>query len=203
MPRHCRLLAVFCLIPASLPASAPAAEVRPTEFLRALQERDYNDVAVDYLEYLKKAKELPEELAATWDLEMAKSLRGIAASRAFDAKDREELAKKAQDHLDKFLKEKPGHPEAGSALLSAGTFTVDRAMQHLRAAKLLGDKDPQEKAKHLTDARAFLEQARPRFRQAIQKFEAQRAAAKAPPAEAPKPEPAAPGMSIDDLKGYM
>ena len=186
MRRHCRLLPSVCLIFGSLGALGRAAEVRPLEFLRALEEKDYNDVAVDYLNYLKKKGELPEELAATWDLEMAKSLRGVAASRAFDARDREELAKQAQQYLDKFLQEKPGHPEAANALLSAGTFAVDRALQHLKAAKLLGDKDPQQKAKHLTEARSLLEEARPRFRQAIQRFEAQRAALKTIPAPPPK-----------------
>ena len=186
MTRHCRLFLCLCLIFGSLCALGRAAEVRPLDFLRALEEKDYNDVAVDYLEYLKKKGELPEELATTWDLEMAKSLRGVAASRAFDAKDREELSKKAQEHLDKFLQEKPGHPEAANALLSAGTFAVDRALQHLKAAKLLGDKDPQQKAKHLTEARSLLEEARPRFHQAIQRFEAQRAALKATVVEVPK-----------------
>jgi len=186
MTRHCHLPFLVYLCVGSVCAPGRAAEIRPMDFLRALQEKDYNDVAVDYLEYLKKKGELPEELAGTWDLEMAKSLRGVAAGRAFDAKDREELAKKAQEHLDKFLQEKPGHPEAANALLSAGTFAVDRAMQHLKAAKLLGDKDPQQKAKHLTEARSLLEEARPRFHQAIQRFEAQRAALKAAVVEVPK-----------------
>ena len=187
MIRPCRLPLLLCLGFASLcvprpPCGwCPAAEIRPLEFLRALQEKDYYDVAEDYLEFLKKNNELPSELAAVWDLEMAKSLRGMAATRAFDARDFERLAAEAEKHLNKFLQEKPDHPEVAHAMLSGAMFSVDRAMYHLREARALGDKDPQQKAKRLTDARALLEESRPRLRQAIQRLEARIAALPALP----------------------
>jgi tetratricopeptide (TPR) repeat protein len=186
MIRHSRLLCLFCLTFAALPALGRAAEVRPVEFLRALQEKGYSDVAVQYLEFLQKNKELPPELAETWDLEMAKSLRGMATSRAFDAKDKDRLANQAQEHLNKFLQEKPNHPEVVSALVSGAMFSMDRALQHLQAAKSLGDKEKEQKAKHLTEARALLDEARPRFKQAIERFEARLAALQPVPAPQPK-----------------
>ncbi len=150
-----------------------AAEVRPLEFLRALQARDYNDVAVDYLRMLKEKGEVPEELAPIWDLEMSRSLRAAAVTRAYSQQESDQLMAESQKYLNDFLKRNPDHPEAVSAVVSWGTFTVDRALQHLKAARAYGDKEREQKAKHLTDARALLEEARPRFKQAVTKFQAQ------------------------------
>lgn len=152
--------------------AAAGAEVRPLEFLRALQQKDYHDAAVDYLEMLKEKGQLPEELAAVWDLEMYTSLRGWAASRAFDPKDFEQLMGQAEKHLKKFLQERPNHPEALNAQVSWGMLSMDRALKHLRAARLLADKDKAQQAKHLTEARALLEAARSQFKQAIERFQA-------------------------------
>lgn len=155
-----------------------AAEIRPLEFLHALQEKGYHDIAVEYLHRLKQ-QPLEPEVAAVWDLEMSKSLRG-AANRAFNPKDFEEQMAEAQKHLDKFLQENPTHPEAVNALVSAGAFLIDRALQHLRAGQAATD--AAEKARHMAEARKALDNARPRLKQAVETLQKRLAAA--PPAEA-------------------
>ncbi len=74
-----RLWAIVCvLIIGGRCGCAYGDEVRPLEFLHALQEQGYGDVAVDYLKTLKEHDEVPKELRETWDLEMSRSLRSGA-----------------------------------------------------------------------------------------------------------------------------
>ena len=86
---------------------------------------------------------------------MAKGLRGMAVSRAVDAKDFERLAAEAEKHLSKFLRENPDRPEVADAMLAGAMFSVDRALYPLREAKALGDRLAEQKAKLLADARSL------------------------------------------------
>ncbi len=173
-----RLFGFACLFLAGA-SGVPAAEVRPLEFVHALQEKGYHDIAVEYLNMLKQQPPAPE-VAAVWDLEMSKSLRG-AANRAFNPKDFEEQMAEAQKHLDKFLQENPTHPEAVNALVSAGAFSTDRALQYLRAGHAAVD--AAEKARNLAEARKALDHARPRLKQAIETLQKRLAAIPAPEAK--------------------
>lgn len=150
---------------------AAAAETRPLEFLHALQSKDYNDAALDYINMLKAAPGgLPQEVQQVLDLELSKCYRG-QANRAYDAKEFEALMADAQKHLDKFLKENAGHPEAVTASFSWANFSVDRALQHLRVAQSLTEKkDAKVQEEHYGEARKGLIDAKPRFKQAIPKF---------------------------------
>ena len=162
MLRQALIAGLGVLVP--LAAGSVAAEVRPLEFIHALQEKGYHEIAVEYLNMLKQQPAVPPEVASVWDLEMSKSLRG-SANRALNPKDFEESMNSAQKHLDKFLKENPNHAEAVNALVSAGMFSMDRALQHLRTARPMTDKA--EKAKELAQARTLLDEARPRLKQAV------------------------------------
>lgn len=161
-----RFLGVVCLGLWALSGGVGAAEVRPLEFLRALQERGYYDFAVEYLEMLQQAGDLPEELAEVYDLEMSKCLRG-AANFAYDAKQAAEWMDRAQKHLDRFLAEKPNHPEAVSALVSVGSFSMDHALRLVRDAKSLDKKDEKQAGQLLAQGRARLAEARKRFESAL------------------------------------
>jgi len=174
MSLPCVALLPWALLGA-LAAGAAAAEVRPLEFIHALQAKDYHEVVVDYLNMLKQQEPMPPEVAEVWDLEMSKSLRG-AAGRAYGRQDFDQRMSDAQKHLDQFLKAKPDHVEAISALVSSASFSVDRALQYLRLAKGLEAKDKEAKAKYLADARTSLEEARPRFAKAVEQFQARLAA---------------------------
>lgn len=148
-------------------AAGGGAEVRPLEFLHALQEKGYSEVAIEYLNMLKKQPGLAPEVEAVWDLEMSKSLRAEANRvRDYNPKDFESLMDEAQKHLDQFLKNHPTHPEAATAMVSWGMFSMDRALASVRAAK--GVADPAEKAKHQTAARTRLQEARSRLLQAAE-----------------------------------
>jgi hypothetical protein len=156
---------------------ALGGEVRPTAFLHALQ-KDYGDMAVDYLNMLKRNDDLSKELRDTWDLEMSKSLRS-AAQNAYNAEDSESLMREAEKHLTKFLREKPDHPEASEARAIWADFSMDKALKDLRSARTGVDKKP--KAQLLDDARTALSEARVRFNQAEAKCQAELDAMPPPP----------------------
>ena len=148
---------------------ARAAE-EPLRFVHLLQQNGYGDVAVDYLEILAAQPDLPDNVRDVWDLEMAKSLLA-AAGDAFDARDKEQLLRQAQEHLAKFIKEKPHHPAAAMAAVAWGDFLVKQALDQLRQAKEVKGKDDKLREKYLSDARKDLVQAREKFRQAEKKFQ--------------------------------
>jgi hypothetical protein len=84
----------------------------------------------------------------------------------------EKMAADSQKHLEKFLKEKPDHPAAVSAMVTWGDLSMDRAMKQLRQARALEDKEKEQAAKHLTDARTALGEAEKQLKQAVAKFQA-------------------------------
>src|SRR5437868_894722 len=86
-------------------APLQAAE-KPVEFLHALQEAGYGDVAVEYMQSLQQKAQVPADLLSTWDLEMSQSYTA-GARNAFNEKEAKDLSDKASQHLAKFLKENP------------------------------------------------------------------------------------------------
>src|SRR3989339_177422 len=103
------LLATCCALGGLFAAGAANGAEQTLAFVRGLQEKGYSDVASDYLKWLAKQPNMPEEIADVFDLEMSKSLRG-AANSAFNAEEAQQMTAEAQKDLDKFLKEKPNHP---------------------------------------------------------------------------------------------
>ena len=101
---------------------------------------------------------------------MAKSLLA-AAGDAFDARDKEQLLEESQEHLAKFIKEKPDHPAAAMAAAAWGDFLVKQALDLFGQAKAVAGKDDKQREKYLADARTDLDQAREKFRQAEGKFQ--------------------------------
>ena len=105
-------------------AGAQAAE-RHADFLHALQQRGYGDLAVFYMQSLSAAK--PESLSAVWDLEMANSLR-IAAAEARTLSERQSLERQAETHLNAHAKQYPNDPGVLNSLNAWGTISLDRGM---------------------------------------------------------------------------
>ncbi len=147
---------------------AAAAEENPTKFIAALRDNGYADIAVEYLTDLKESKKLPADLADVWDLEISKCLRS-ASKQAYSKAEADRDMADAQEHINKFLKEKPNHPEAVSALVSWAGFATDKAVEQLRLSK--DSRVSKEKqAEHLAAAQAAFEEARPKFAEAAENF---------------------------------
>lgn len=167
-------LAAFAFVVFGASALASADDVT-LQFLHALQKNGYEDIAVEYLKTLQKQPNMPAELRDVFDLEMSNSLRG-AANRAYDAKEKEQMMADSQTSLEKFLKDKPDHPAAISAMVSAADLAIDHAQKSLRTAKYLEEKDKDQKAKHLAEARTSLEDAQKKLKTATEKFRVRLAA---------------------------
>lgn len=165
------LATVLSSIVLALSASAVTAAENPIRFLRALQDKGYGDMAVEYLKILDKQSDLPKEIRDVWDLEMARSLKA-SASTAFDAKEYDALMEESQAYLAKFIKEKPDHPDAMLAVAAWGDFLMKRALDTFRAAKAFEGKDQPQYEKSLADTRAGLIDAQGKFQQAEKKFKA-------------------------------
>ena len=169
-----------------------AAGETPLEFVHALSDSGYADIAIDYLNDLKKENRLPPDVAEVMDLELSKCLRK-AANNAYKPEEKEELLKQSKEHLDTFLKEKPNNPEALSAMVWWAGFITDKAMEYMRATKdpaLLKepDKGKEKKAQLLASAREALKEAEPKFADAAEKFRVKMASLK-------------PGHEHDDIEG--
>ncbi len=161
-------LAAFCVTLAVGGEPASFGAEQTLAFVRGLQEKGYADVSVEYLKWLRQQPNMPAEVADVFDLEMSKSLRG-AANSAFNAEEAQQMTVEAQKYLDRFLKEKPDHPDAVAAMVSWANFSVDKALQQIRAAQGMADKSQQ--AKLLIEARGFLEEARPRYQNSILEYQ--------------------------------
>jgi tetratricopeptide (TPR) repeat protein len=155
---------------ALLATPAALAGERYLDFIHGMQEKEngeLGDVAVDYLKLLKAQPTLPAELAEVWDLEMSKSLQA-ASHHPYDEKQREQLTEEAHKYLEKFVKEKPNHPEAVTALVSSGQFMIDKALLQMRLGR--GVSDAGQRETYMSAARAALTAARPKFLEATPKL---------------------------------
>ena len=163
------LFALSLLVTLALGLGAAAAEDSPVQFLHALQEKGYGDVAVQYMKSLEKQRDHLPELQEVWDLEMSKSYRAAAAD-AFDDNERDRLMAEAQRYSEKFVKEKPDHPEAVTAMAGAASSLAARALQLIRQAKDLDATDKDGRDNLLADARASLADARMNVEQSQKTF---------------------------------
>ncbi len=168
-----RAIAVGLVVFVASVATASAASPRqPLEFVHALQEGGYGDVAVDYLMMLARQPKLPRELRDTWDLEMAKSLQAAADDTAFNTKESTALKQAAWKHLARFIEEKPDRPEAVTAISSWADFLVRQAMAAVHAANAAESGDVQQHDVRMAEARATLAEARQKYGEAQAKFKA-------------------------------
>lgn len=131
-------------------------------FLRGLHERGQGDLAVYYLNQIKDRSDLTEDMKATWDLEMARSLR-VAANETPNVDLQQKFIVEAQQSLDKFLKEHAEHEEAASAQMTSGDISLFRAQNALRTA--LRDKTKKETL--IPEARKLFAEARPKYEKAV------------------------------------
>lgn len=136
-------------------------------FLRGLHEREHGELAIHFLNQIKDRTDLPEEVKATWDLEMARSLR-IAAlpTRNPNVDLQQKYILEAQQSLDKFLKEHASHDEAASAQMTSGDISLLRAQNALRTAQ----RDKSKKDTLMPEARKLFGEARPKYEQAAKMF---------------------------------
>jgi len=153
----------------SVAAVSPAiARDDPLEFLHLLQ-KDYPDVAIDYLEQLKSdPQNAPKEIMDVWDLEMSRSKKE-AAGHAYSAAQAKQWTDESKALLEKFIK---ANPERAEAIQEAARWSEQRALEGQYAVlRATYTSDKGEKAKLLADARSIFEEIRPQFDKALKASE--------------------------------
>jgi len=127
--------AVLCLVGAIGPAARAAEPAR--EFLRALREAGYHDMALEYLQRMRTSRLAPIELKEVLLYETGSTL--IESSR--DQRDlaiREKQLDEARDALKKFVGMHPDHALVSSANSQLGNLLVERARIKVEGTKKSG-----------------------------------------------------------------
>lgn len=153
---------------ASVAAVGADAEMSPEarralKFVSGLRERGYHDLALDYLETLRKSPDTPEDLKVTLDFQEGRGLLEEATiTNDIDKKTR--LLDDARTKLDGFATKNPKHPLAPEALMQLARLFVERGHNAFFQSK--DTKGPEAQAK-LTAARAAYTEARGAYGRAI------------------------------------
>src|SRR6478609_6436719 len=124
-------LALLAILPITMRADEPAQQ-----FLEALRERNYYDVALDYLAAAEKNPAVSQSFKETILYEKGTTLvQGARLQR--DSALREQQLDEAQKVLQQFITDKPNHLYATSARSQLGNVIVERARNRVDKAKKL------------------------------------------------------------------
>ncbi len=140
MKRPLAVLALAALLGAAAPL--PADEVPHLEFVRELRAR-YPDLALEYLDKLRKGNPSPE-VAAVIPLELAKVHLDLATAEA-DAKRRLDLYNKARTEFQEFIDKNPANVRVADAKVDLARVTALQAKAQLSRALTAEDATGREK----------------------------------------------------------
>ncbi len=145
----CAVIWLAGLVPLNVQAREPARE-----FLDALRERGYHDVAIDYLNSMKTSRLAPVEMKEILLYELGVTL--VAASKTQrDVTLREQQLDEARDALQRFVGRHSDHELAASASNQLGNLLVERALIKVD----LSNKPGEDKAALLSSARELYDEA--------------------------------------------
>lgn len=142
---------------AVLTAASPTDAVEPVqEFLDGLNNREYYDVALDYMDQIKDSPAAPDDFKKNLLYEQGKTLVNLARVTA-DAKLKENAFNRARKKLDEFAKANPGTAPGVRANTQVANLLVEQGRSALRKSSA-----PSNSAnkKSLTDqARTYFDEA--------------------------------------------
>ncbi len=164
---HRWLTFAVSLLIAAVPALRCPAGEPYLAFLRGLQGRGYGEQALAYLDSIAANPDLPEEIQGALDYERSKCLK-IAAGEAYDVPQRDARLAEAKRLAEKFFKENPNHPAAGTAIFSEADDALQTGQFKLAEYRYLKEQEPKDKA--LADAKAALSTAKTQFEGAVVKL---------------------------------
>ena len=153
--KRCNLIpavAAMGLLAAGFSGAVLAVEPA-AEFLEALRNRGYHDIAIDYLEQAKNSPAVPVAFKKTYSYEKGVTL--VAGARLQrDQALREKQLNEAHQALTAYVKEQPDAVKAIGARQQLGNVIVERARMRIEKAKKAADKT----ALH-TEARGLFQEA--------------------------------------------
>lgn len=164
----------FCLLTGGLPALAQDADDENEEseqladsvtqkFLQGLRDRGYFDIEREYLEKLRGSSDVDEDLKATIDLLIGKSLSSESENTQ-DFEKQKELLAQARARFDAFIKANPNHPKKPEALVQLAKLHYLRGV----ASRIESEQgEAVEKQAKAAESRAAFAQARKAYDDAI------------------------------------
>jgi hypothetical protein len=155
--RSCLLLLVLWLaLPVSLVAQEP--ELPHLDLIQGLREREYFDLALEYLQKLEKLK-VPSEVATMLPLETARCRIGLALQERHGV-ERDKKILTAQAELEKFIQGNPGHPSLVEARVELAHLLFQRGRFLVLQAQMRQDRQQTEDVTRLAqEAAPLLERA--------------------------------------------
>lgn len=137
--------------------------LRELRFLEGLRERNYYDLANDYLDRLRESPEVSDDLKEILEFEEGRGLLDEAASTP-DLQRREQLFDLARARLESFLEENPDHPLTPEVRLELASLQLQRGQtEALKADEATADT---ERNSRIDAARAAFARARTAFEDA-------------------------------------
>jgi cellulose synthase operon protein C len=161
MPR-CAFFTVLTVLVASFSASGvraaddPMASGHEMKFLHGLHERGYHDLALEYIDKLRKSPDTPADLKARLDYEEGRGMLEEASSMT-DLERKLVVLDNARTRLAAFAHANAKHPLAAQALTSMARILVERGHTAVLQASELKGAEAQTK---LAEARSALSSAR-------------------------------------------
>ena len=143
------------------------------DFVQGLRERGYYDLALEYLDQLRKAPETPADLRKSIDFEEGRTLIEWA-THANDPDASKEKLDQAKIKIEAFVKANPDAPQTTEALVELAHLLYERGLTEV---DLAGDaRTPAEKENKLAIARGYYGSARDAYGRAFERFNAKLAA---------------------------
>lgn len=138
---------------------------REMRFLQGLRERGYYDLALEYLNALRRDPKAPRELKVLLDYDEGLGLLEEAAALN-DLERRRQLLEKARTKLDAFVKANPNHVKTPEAFVAMARLQLERG----QTAALQGEEagTDAEKRARVAEARAAYDEARKAYDKALQ-----------------------------------
>ena len=139
-------------------------------FLEALQQREYFDTSLYFLEQLKNDPNAPADLLVSIDYEIGVAY-SIAANNDYSSTDRRANFGKAQAAFQAFLDQNPDHEQAGDANVRIGRLLISQAASLQRDADKPENSDAERRAL-IESSRAPLTEAKPYYSTGLEFFRA-------------------------------
>lgn len=163
--RRC-ILSFVLVLSVHYHGTAQELDLPHLELLQGLREREYFDLALEYIQKIEKTK-LPPEVTALLPLETARARIGLALQQRHGA-ERETKILEAQGDLEKFLQANPQHPNLAEARAELAQLFFQQGRFLLFQAKLREDRQQADDVSKLVKAATpMLDRAEQLYAQAL------------------------------------
>jgi tetratricopeptide (TPR) repeat protein len=154
----------------TLLGSTDLADEKHLDFVQALRERGYHDVAIEYLHSLAERDRVPEPVRALIDYELGKVLL-LQATDERDLDKRDQQLEQSREHLRRFVDGHPNHGKAADAMTDLAMILVERGRVAVLQSNSPNKRSQRKEFQEL--GRKYFDDARTQFAEAEKKYQAE------------------------------